>query len=67
LSQALFVRGINVQPIVHPAVEENAARLRFFLTCLHTEAQIRQTVDAVAEELEKIHPDYVSPAKAGAV
>jgi 8-amino-7-oxononanoate synthase len=66
LSRALFTRGINVQPIVHPAVEENAARLRFFLTCLHTETQIRQTVDVVAEELEKIHPDYLSPAKAGA-
>ena len=32
LSQALARRGINVQPIVHPAVEEQAARLRFFIT-----------------------------------
>jgi 7-keto-8-aminopelargonate synthetase-like enzyme len=54
LSQALFVRGINVQPIVHPAVEESAARLRFFLTSLHTEAQIRSTVAVLAEELEKL-------------
>jgi len=55
LSQALFARGINVQPILYPAVEEKAARLRFFITSLHTEAQIRYTVDALAEELEKIH------------
>ena len=56
LSQALFERGINVQPILHPAVEEKAARLRFFITSDHTEQQIRDTVDAVAEELEKIRP-----------
>ena len=54
LSQALFARGINVQPIVHPAVEESAARLRFFITSLHTEAQIRSTVAILAEELEKL-------------
>ncbi len=59
LSQALFERGINVQPILHPAVEEKAARLRFFITTLHTEQQIRDTVDAVTEELEKINPRYL--------
>ncbi len=59
LSQALFGRGINVQPILHPAVEEQATRLRFFITSDHTEAQIRMTVDAVAEELEKIDPRYL--------
>lgn len=54
LSKALFHRGINVQPIVYPAVEESAARLRFFITSLHTEEQIRYTVDAIVEELTKI-------------
>jgi len=58
LSQALFDRGINVQPILHPAVEERATRLRFFITSEHSERQIRDTVDAVAEELEKIGPQY---------
>jgi 7-keto-8-aminopelargonate synthetase-like enzyme len=58
LAQALFARGINVQPILHPAVEEHAARLRFFITALHTEEQIRKTVDAVAEERAKIDPTY---------
>jgi len=58
LSKALFARGINVQPIVHPAVEERAARLRFFITSLHTEDQIRLTIDAVCEELAKIDPQY---------
>ncbi len=62
LSQALFDRGINVQPILYPAVEERAARLRFFITSTHTDRQIRDTVDAVAEELEKIDPRYLATA-----
>ena len=36
-------RGINVQPILYPAVEESAARLRFFIHSEHTEEQIRYT------------------------
>jgi 7-keto-8-aminopelargonate synthetase-like enzyme len=64
LSQALFDRSINVQPIMHPAVEEKAARLRFFITSDHSEKQIRETIDAVAEELERIDPRYLSPAAA---
>jgi 8-amino-7-oxononanoate synthase len=59
LSEAMFRRGINVQPILHPAVEESAARLRFFITAKHTEEQIRKTVDAVAEEARKIDPSYL--------
>ncbi len=51
LAQALGGRGINVQPIFHPAVEEGRARLRFFITAEHTEAQLRQTADTVAGEL----------------
>ena len=35
-SQLMFDRGVNVQPILHPAVEEKAARLRIFITSLHT-------------------------------
>lgn len=58
LSRRLFERGINVQPIMYPAVEERAARLRFFITSTHTEEQIRTTVRAVAEELDRIDPAY---------
>ncbi len=54
LSSALLNRGINVQPILHPAVPEHAARLRFFITINHTEAEIRRTVDAVADELARL-------------
>ena len=51
LSRQLFERGINVQPILYPAVEEKAARLRFFVTSEHSAEQIRATVTATAEEL----------------
>jgi len=54
LSAALFERGINVQPILYPAVPEKSARLRFFISCQHSEAQIRQTVQAVAEEIARL-------------
>ena len=54
LSRALFARGINVQPILYPAVEEKAARLRFFITSRHTPDQIRRTITAMQEELAKI-------------
>jgi 8-amino-7-oxononanoate synthase len=54
LAHALFQRGINVHPILHPAVSEHSARLRFFITTHHRPEQIRATVLAVAEELAKL-------------
>jgi 7-keto-8-aminopelargonate synthetase-like enzyme len=64
LSKALFARAVNVQPILYPAVEESAARLRFFLTSMHTEEQIRYAIDVLVEELEKIDPAYRGRRKA---
>src|SRR3954471_5165632 len=54
LAQALFHRGINVQPILYPAVPERAARLRFFLTADHTEAQIRDCAAILLEEAQRV-------------
>ena len=54
LSKALFHRGVSVFPILHPAVEESAARLRFFITSTHTEEQIHYTINAMVEEWERI-------------
>ncbi len=64
LSRRLFERGINVQPILYPAVEEKAARLRFFVTACHTEEQVAQAVDAVAEELAVIDPNCLDVSRA---
>ncbi len=49
LADRLFEQRINVQPIIYPAVPEKSARLRFFISCLHTEEQIRTTVARLAE------------------
>ena len=48
IAQALAQTGINVQPIIHPAVEEHLSRLRFFITARHTDAQLRYTADRLA-------------------
>ncbi|MDE2255323.1 MAG: aminotransferase class I/II-fold pyridoxal phosphate-dependent enzyme [Betaproteobacteria bacterium] len=48
LSNALFDRCINVQPIIYPAVEEKAARLRFFLSSQHTPQQMQTALSALA-------------------
>jgi 7-keto-8-aminopelargonate synthetase-like enzyme len=61
LSRALFDRGINVQPILPPAVPDRSARLRFFITTNHSEAQIRATVSAVADELAKLQRNGNEP------
>jgi 8-amino-7-oxononanoate synthase len=54
LSQGLFERGINVQPIIHPAVPERAARLRFFLTSEHRAAQIDETIQAIEDAMKEV-------------
>jgi 8-amino-7-oxononanoate synthase len=52
VSQQLLERGINARPILYPAVRESAARVRFFVTCEHSEEQIVAAVEAVAELAE---------------
>ncbi|MGF1481922.1 MAG: aminotransferase class I/II-fold pyridoxal phosphate-dependent enzyme [Cyanophyceae cyanobacterium] len=54
LSQLLFQRGINVQPMVYPSVPYDAARLRFFVTSVHSEEQIRLTIGMLAEAIAQI-------------
>src|SRR5690349_9367331 len=54
LSQAMFQRGVNVQPILYPAVPEGSARLRFFLTAEHTEEQVRRAVAILCEEAQAV-------------
>jgi len=49
VSQMLLDSGINARPILYPAVREAAARVRFFVTCEHTEEQIVRTVETLAE------------------
>lgn len=53
LSAAMLERGINVQPILHPAVPEKSARLRFFISCQHTEGEIDFAVQALTELMQE--------------
>jgi 8-amino-7-oxononanoate synthase len=57
LSQALRRQGIDVMPMVYPAVPYDSARLRFFVNCIHTPEQIRFTLDVVASELEALRQE----------
>jgi 8-amino-7-oxononanoate synthase len=54
LSNELLEDGVNALPIIHPAVPEGMARLRFFITCNHTEEQIRHAVAATARRLKDL-------------
>ena len=41
-------------PILYPAVADEEARVRFFISSMHTEDQIRTTVEATADSLERL-------------
>ncbi|MBX2796235.1 MAG: aminotransferase class I/II-fold pyridoxal phosphate-dependent enzyme [Myxococcales bacterium] len=58
LSQRLREQGVNVQPIVYPAVADDAARLRFFLSSTHSTEQLVHTAELVATNLETIRSEY---------
>ncbi len=57
LSQRLKQQGINVQPIVYPAVADDSARLRFFLSSTHSEEQLVHTATCVADTLAAIREE----------
>lgn len=62
LSDALKNRGVNVQPILYPAVEEDQARLRFFLSSLHRPEQLETTAAILHEELERLRRELAAAA-----
>lgn len=51
LSNDLLAAGINVQPIIPPAVEERSARLRFFLSAAHEPEQLTRALDELRQRL----------------
>jgi 7-keto-8-aminopelargonate synthetase-like enzyme len=54
MTNFLFEKGINVQPILYPAVAENAGRLRFFITSEHKENQMEYTLMQLQEGFKSI-------------
>jgi 8-amino-7-oxononanoate synthase len=61
-ADALFQRGINVQPIIYPAVPEQGARLRFFVSSLHEEEQLQHVAEVVAEVVAELRSKPVDLA-----
>lgn len=54
LSQYLFDHKINAHPILYPAVAENEARIRFFITAKHTKEQMIRTVDILCQGIKQL-------------
>jgi 7-keto-8-aminopelargonate synthetase-like enzyme len=54
LAHRLRDRGIQVHPILYPAVDEDQARLRFFITADHDPTVLRDTAHILAEELARL-------------
>jgi 8-amino-7-oxononanoate synthase len=61
-AQYLFRAGINVQPILHPAVPERAARLRFFITAAHDPAQLEEAAGIAMAALQAADAERPDPA-----
>jgi 8-amino-7-oxononanoate synthase len=59
---ALYKRGINVQPILYPAVPERGARLRFFISSLHDPEELRATARITAEVMAGVKAEKISMA-----
>lgn len=62
LADAIFRRGVNAQPILHPAVAERSARLRFFLSTDHADEDIDRAVAILAEENARVRSQKVDLA-----
>jgi 8-amino-7-oxononanoate synthase len=66
LSERLLQRGLNALPIIYPAVPMQSARLRFFISAEHTEAQIVSAVEVTKDELDALDREGFSLANKAA-
>jgi 8-amino-7-oxononanoate synthase len=58
LSARLREQGVNAQPIVYPAVADNAARIRFFLSSTHQDHELDDTAARVATTLTALRTEF---------
>lgn len=68
LSKDLISSGINVLPIIFPAVPEGQARLRFFITSEHSRVQMAEAIEVTASRLQslvkrKVGVGLIDPAR----
>jgi 8-amino-7-oxononanoate synthase len=54
LSAMMLDAGVNVQPMVTPAVPNERARLRFFVASTHTERELDTTVRLLASAMRRL-------------
>jgi len=54
VSRAMGARGIHVETVFYPTVEQGTARLRFLLTSMHRDEEIDDAVDVLADETATI-------------
>jgi 7-keto-8-aminopelargonate synthetase-like enzyme len=62
LAAMLLAAGVNVQPMVAPAVANRAARLRFFVASTHTEQELSQTVRLLVAAMHELDADPAASA-----
>ncbi|WP_332306209.1 aminotransferase class I/II-fold pyridoxal phosphate-dependent enzyme [Roseibium sp. Sym1] len=51
LSRTLMDKGILALPIGYPAVSKSKSRIRFFISCSHTDDDIRSAVEVISNEI----------------
>ena len=56
IAQELLQQGVEVEPLEISSGTKNAGRLRFFVTSVHTESDVRRAVTATAEALGQAVP-----------
>lgn len=52
ISHQCFLQRINIKPIIYPAVPEDLARLRIFITADHKKSQIEKTFKALSKIID---------------
>jgi 8-amino-7-oxononanoate synthase len=57
LAAMLLAAGVNVQPMVAPAVANRAARLRFFVASTHTEQELSHTARLLVAAMHELDAD----------
>jgi 8-amino-7-oxononanoate synthase len=62
LSHALRARGVLAAPMLPPSVPEGSARVRLFVTAMHTPAELGRVAEVLAEVFAEIPTDRGAPA-----
>ncbi|MDX5594362.1 aminotransferase class I/II-fold pyridoxal phosphate-dependent enzyme [Pseudovibrio sp. SPO723] len=60
IAAKLLEEGVNVLPIIYPAVPEKASRLRFFITSEHSKDQLDTAIRALRKTLDDYDANPIS-------